>query len=59
MQRLAEAARQRNLIVHLYLEIADRAVFASPTHRDDLRKFGSTIERLAHSEGESTADQDV
>ncbi len=58
-RRLAEAAKQRNLIVHLYLEIDDRAVFASLAHLDDLREFGSTIERLAHSEDESTADQDA
>jgi uncharacterized protein YutE (UPF0331/DUF86 family) len=45
--------------VHLYLEIDDRAVFASLAHLDDLREFGSTIERLAHSEDESTADQDA
>lgn len=57
-QRLAEAAKQRNLIVHLYLEIDDRAVFASLAHLDDLREFGSTIERLAHSEDES-ADPDA
>lgn len=55
-QRLAEAAKQRNLIVHLYLEIDDRAVFASLAHLDDLREFGSTVERLTHSEDES-ADQ--
>ncbi|HVY77193.1 MAG TPA: DUF86 domain-containing protein [Solirubrobacterales bacterium] len=55
-QRLAEAAKQRNLIVHLYLEIDDRAVFASLAHLDDLREFGSTVEQLAHSEGDSTGD---
>ena len=45
--RLGNAARQRNLIVHLYLEIDDRAVFASLTYLDDLREFATTVERLA------------
>jgi uncharacterized protein YutE (UPF0331/DUF86 family) len=58
-QRLSNAAKQRNLIVHLYLEIDDRSVFASLAHLDDLREFGSTIERLAHSEDDSTVDQDA
>lgn len=49
-QRLAEAAKQRNLIVHLYLEIDDRAVFASLDHLDDLREFAASLERLAHSD---------
>lgn len=55
-QRLADAAKQRNLIVHLYLEIDDRSVFASLAHLDDLREFGSTVEGLAHSEDDSTGD---
>jgi uncharacterized protein YutE (UPF0331/DUF86 family) len=58
-ERLANAAKQRNLIVHLYLEIDDRSVFASLAHLDDLREFASSIERLAHSEDDSTADQDA
>jgi uncharacterized protein YutE (UPF0331/DUF86 family) len=45
--RLGNAARQRNLIVHLYMEIDDRAVFASLTYLDDLREFATTVERLA------------
>jgi uncharacterized protein YutE (UPF0331/DUF86 family) len=44
--RLGDAARQRNLIVHLYMEIDDRAVFASLAHLDDLREFATTAERL-------------
>lgn len=55
-QRLADAAKQRNLIMHLYLEIDDRSVFASLAHLDDLREFASSIERLAHSEDDSTGD---
>jgi uncharacterized protein YutE (UPF0331/DUF86 family) len=49
-QRLADAAKQRNLIVHLYMEIDDRSVFASLTHLDDLREFAASLERLAHSD---------
>jgi uncharacterized protein YutE (UPF0331/DUF86 family) len=49
--RLGNAAKQRNLIVHLYLEIDDRAVFASLMYLDDLREFATTVERLANSEG--------
>jgi uncharacterized protein YutE (UPF0331/DUF86 family) len=36
---MAAAARQRNLIVHLYLGIEDRAVFASLEHLGNLREF--------------------
>ena len=54
-ERLSDAAKQRNLIVHLYLEIDDRAVFASLAHLDDLREFASSIERLAHSEDETAS----
>jgi uncharacterized protein YutE (UPF0331/DUF86 family) len=49
-QRLSDAAKQRNLIVHLYMEIDDRAVFASLAHLDDLREFAASLERLAHSD---------
>lgn len=47
--RLGNAARQRNLIVHLYMEIDDRAVFASLAHLDDLREFAATVDRMASS----------
>lgn len=49
-QRLADAAKQRNLIVHLYMEIDDRSLFASLAHLDDLREFAASLERLAHSD---------
>lgn len=39
--RLGAAARQRNLLAHLYLEIDDPAVFAFLAHLDDLRRFGA------------------
>ena len=45
--RLGGAARQRNLIVHLYMEIDDRAVFASLAFLDDLRAFAAAVETLA------------
>lgn len=55
-QRLGDAAKQRNLIVHLYMEIDDRSVFASLAHLDDLREFATSVERLSESEGNSTTD---
>lgn len=55
-QRLGDAAKQRNLIVHLYMEIDDRSVFASLAHLDDLREFATSVERLSESEGSSTTD---
>lgn len=48
--RMGNAARQRNLIVHLYMEIDDRAVFASLAYLDDLREFATAVERLANSQ---------
>jgi uncharacterized protein YutE (UPF0331/DUF86 family) len=44
--RLGEAARQRNLLVHLYLEIDDHAVFASLESLDDLRRFGEIVAHI-------------
>lgn len=41
--RLAEAARQRNLLVHLYLDIDDRMVFEFLSHLDDLRQFATFV----------------
>ncbi len=49
-RRLGDAAKQRNLIVHLYMEIDDRSVFASLAHLDDLREFSASLERLTDSE---------
>lgn len=46
-ERLANAARQRNLLVHLYMEIDDRAVFASLAFLDDIREFATAVARLA------------
>lgn len=41
--RLAEAAKQRNLLVHLYLDIDDGKVFDSLFHLDDLRQFAAFV----------------
>jgi uncharacterized protein YutE (UPF0331/DUF86 family) len=43
-ERLADAAKQRNLLVHLYLDIEDKKVFESLAHLDDLRRFASFVE---------------
>lgn len=42
--RLANAAKQRNVLVHLYLEIDDKKVFDSLSHLDDLRQFAVFVE---------------
>ena len=45
--RLGEAARQRNLLVHLYDDVDDRLVFASLDRLEDLRGFArAMLERL-------------
>lgn len=45
-RRLGDAARQRNLLVHLYMEIDNRAVFASLAYLDDLRQFAAIVAKL-------------
>lgn len=44
--RLIQAAKQRNLLVHAYLEIDNRKVFQSLEHLDDLRAFAAAVQRL-------------
>ncbi len=44
--RLAGAAGQRNVLVHMYLDVDDREVFASLGRLDDLREFAQVAERL-------------
>jgi uncharacterized protein YutE (UPF0331/DUF86 family) len=44
--RLGDAARQRNLLIHLYMEVDDRAVFASLAWLDDLRQFAAKAEEM-------------
>lgn len=46
--RLSAAARQRNLLIHLYLEIDDSKVFASLRQLDDLRAFAAVVTRLVN-----------
>lgn len=43
--RMSEAAKQRNLLVHFYMEIDDGEVFASLESLDDLRRFGEIVGR--------------
>ncbi len=44
--RLSDAARLRNLLIHLYLEIDDRRVFASLERLQDLREFAVAVQQL-------------
>ena len=46
-ERLAKAAKQRNLLVHAYVDLDDRRVFASLAQLDDLRVFAATVQRIA------------
>lgn len=47
--RLVEAAKLRNLLIHLYLDLDDRKVFAALDHLDDLREFARLAQELADS----------
>jgi uncharacterized protein YutE (UPF0331/DUF86 family) len=40
-ERLADAAGMRNILVHLYLEVDDEAVWDALSHLDDLRQFAA------------------
>jgi uncharacterized protein YutE (UPF0331/DUF86 family) len=42
--RLAPAARQRNLLVHAYLQIDDRKLFESLDQLEDLRAFAAAVQ---------------
>ena len=44
--RLAAASRQRNLLIHLYLDTDNTKVFASLGNLDDLRAFAAAVEQL-------------
>lgn len=46
-ERLARAAGQRNILVHAYLDLDDREVFASLGRLDDLREFARAAQALA------------
>jgi len=41
--RLAAAAKQRNLLVHLYLDVDDKKVFGALSHLDALRQFAAVL----------------
>lgn len=43
--RLSDAAGQRNVLVHLYMDIANEKVFASLKSLDDLRRFAEIVGR--------------
>lgn len=45
--RLARAAGLRNVLVHMYLDVDDREVFAALGRLDDLRAFAREAQRLA------------
>lgn len=47
--KLAAAAGQRNVLVHMYLDIDDREVFAALDRLDDLRRFAAAVQRVADS----------
>lgn len=49
--RMAQSARQRNLLVHSYLQIDDAKVFQSLGHLDDLRAFAAAIQRIVDADG--------
>lgn len=44
---LAAAAGQRNVLVHMYLDIDDREVFSALSRLDDLRSFAAAAQALA------------
>ena len=51
--RLSAAARQRNLLVHLYLDTDNRRVFASLQHLEDLRAFAKRVTALVFERSDS------
>lgn len=46
-ETLAAAAGQRNVLVHMYLDIDDREVFGALDRLDDLRSFAAAAQALA------------
>ncbi|MDQ3648011.1 MAG: DUF86 domain-containing protein [Actinomycetota bacterium] len=46
-EQLATAARQRNLLVHAYLDTDDRQVLAALDRLDDMRDFAAAVQRVA------------
>lgn len=46
-ESLAAAAGQRNVLVHMYLDVDDRVIFAALDRLDDLRRFAGVAQGLA------------
>jgi uncharacterized protein YutE (UPF0331/DUF86 family) len=44
--RLITMARQRNILVHAYLDVDDEMVFESLGHLDDLRDFAAAVQLI-------------
>lgn len=44
--RMMQAARQRNLLVHAYLELDPVKLFESLDHLDDFRAFAAAVQRF-------------
>ena len=47
---LAQAARQRNLLVHSYLEVDDRKILDSLEHLDEFREFSAAVQAVLDAE---------
>lgn len=45
-ERMVQAARQRNVLVHSYLEVDDGKVLESLEHLDDLRSFARAVQQI-------------
>jgi uncharacterized protein YutE (UPF0331/DUF86 family) len=49
-KRMVQAARQRNVLVHSYLEVDDHKVLESLEHLDDLRAFAAAVQELVDTD---------
>jgi len=49
-EQMAAAARQRNVLVHLYLDIDPDKVWDALAHLDDFRQFAAAVQRLLDEE---------
>lgn len=54
-ERLVRAAGQRNVLVHMYLDLDDREVFASLGRLDDLRDFARVAQSLADRDNDGVS----
>ncbi len=48
--RMVQAARQRNVLVHSYLEVDAQKILESLDHLDDLRSFAAAVQRVLDRE---------